>query len=219
MFAGIRHDVNFVFRIEHMEPTCEDILEGCKSLVADALKLGHGAALTNPDLPFLKWRYQNGYRQECVRDNPAVFEQATMRLFSQFVHYLGGADATSVLPQDREVITNTIRGNTSTDSDTRHQLWIKLLSDGAFSFGRLSEQEIAELGYEAKGSGSWKNAALKTIKEQDSADDIFPYDPAFETSNWKRFHDALKDHQRDVLTVILPRYALPSTFTASAFST
>jgi hypothetical protein len=46
----------------------------------------------------------------------------------------------------------------------------------------------------------------------------FPYDHAFVNSNWKRFHDALKGHQREVLNAILPRCALPSTFATSAFS-
>jgi hypothetical protein len=183
------------------------------------LKLGHGAALTNPDLPFLKWRYENNYRQERIRDNPAFFLQGALRLFSQFLYYLGETGERTIQAQDQAIIDNTVRQNTSTDPNIRHQRWVTLLKNGAFSFGALSEQEISELGYIAKGPGSWKYAALKTTKEQDSADDIFPYDPSCETSNWKRFHDALKDHQREVLTVILPRYALPSTFTAAAFNT
>ena len=214
MFAGIRHDVNLVFLIKHLEPECRDMLEKFKSMAADALKLGHGAALTNPDLPFLNWTYQNSFGQERARDNPAIFLESTMRLFSQFSYFLGATSEMKVQPQDRDVLVDTIHRNVSTDANLRHERWIALLKDGAFSFGALCDREVAELGYAAKGPGSWKHAALKTIKAQDSPDEEFPYDPDFENSNWRRFHDALKDHQREVLEVILPRYALPSSFEA-----
>jgi hypothetical protein len=212
LFAGVRHDVNLVFDLKHIEPTCDEILEEFKGSVADALKLGHGAALTDPDLPFLKWNYKNSYRQEQDRDNPAIFSLAAARLFAQFQYYLGVTNQKSMLAQDLNAINDTIKQNVSTDAGARHQRWLALVKAGVFSFGPLSDQETDELGYAADGPGSWKYAALGTSDEPKSP---VPYDQNFDSSNWKRFHDALKDHQHEVLNQILPRYGLPSSIQGS----
>jgi hypothetical protein len=216
LFAGIRHDVNLVFDLEHIEPTCAELLEQLKGLVADALKLGHGAALTDPDLPFLKWQYENSYKQHCVRDNPALFGLATTRLFAQFQYYRGKASVEAIPAQDMKLIDDVIRHNTSNDANERHKQWIELVKRGSFSFGSLNDQEVSELGYAATGPGSWKYQAIG--KTEDTLDDIFPYDPKFESSNWKRFHDALKDHQREILEVVLPKYGLPRSFQECRFA-
>jgi hypothetical protein len=212
LFTGIRHDINLVFEIQHIDQNCADILDQCKSLAADMLKLGHGGALTDPDMPFLNWKYKNSFGQTVPRPNPEIFLHASNRLFSQFVYYLGRDSGLAIEARDLTVINATINSNRSSDANARHQQWLSLLKGGAFSFGPLSDQELVELGYAAKGPGSWKNAALGTTKDQDSAQEIFHYDPAFETSDWKKFHEALKSHQRVVLDGILPNYHLPNSW-------
>lgn len=62
------------------------------------------------------------------------------------------------------------------------------------------------------GAGSWKSSALGSTEKYDASDQVFLYDTAFENSDWKKFHDALKSHQAEVLNVILPKYDLPSSY-------
>lgn len=52
-----------------------------------AAELGHGAVLTNPDRPYLKWSftYEDGRRSE--RNNPETFLQACQALHERFVQF------------------------------------------------------------------------------------------------------------------------------------
>lgn len=209
LFAGIRHDVNLVFDLRHIEPPCNELLETLKEVAADTLGLGHGGALIDPDLPFLTWSYKNSFKQEKVRDNPALYVLAVTRLFAQFRYYLGATESDAMLPNDLSVISDNIPKIVSTDAGARHEQWIALAKAGGFSFGPLNDAELVELGYAADGPGSWKSAALGVNGEPNAP---IPRPASFETSNWKRFHDALKEHQGEVLNVILPRYSLPSSY-------
>lgn len=69
---------------------------------------------------------------------------------------------------------------------------------GEFSFGR------ANLAYAEGGPESWKALALGTGEERPE----YPYAPAFLTSHWKRFHDALQEHRLTLLHDILPNYGI-----------
>ena len=46
------------------------------SVIGDSFPLGHGAVLSHPDKPFLKWGYKNGLGQEIERNNPRDFLEA-----------------------------------------------------------------------------------------------------------------------------------------------
>lgn len=212
LFAGIRHDVNLVFDLRHIEPPCNELLETLKEMAADTLRLGHGGALIDPDLPFLKWQYKNSFKQELVRDNPAVYVSAVTRLFAQFRYYLGTTESDAISQHDLRVVSENIPKIVSTDPAARHEQWIALARGGNFSFGTLSDAELAEVGYAADGPGSWKFTALG-VNGEPTAPIARP--ASFETSNWKSFHDALKEHQGEVLNVILPRYGLPSSYAAA----
>jgi len=218
LFAGVRNRANVVEEPKQIEPTCTDITEKSALLPLEVivaslneLHLGHGAALTFPDLPFLKWNFRSTYWQGDVRNNPEEFLRATQRLYEQFRYDLG----TGELPlqaKDLTVFADMISINGSKDAWYRHQQWLRLLRRESFSFAPLTDAEIADLAYAPKGPGSWKATALGTNKELDDVDDVFHYEPTFETSNWKLFHDALKEHQHEILTAILPRYGLPATY-------
>jgi hypothetical protein len=213
LFAGIRHDVNLVFDLRHIDPQCNELLERLKETAADTLRLGHGGALTDPDLPFLRWSYKNSYKQEQVRDNPAIFCLAVTRLFAQFRYYLGGAESDTILAKDLSVVSENIPKIVSTDAGARHEQWIALAKAGSFSFGALSDAELVEVGYTADGPGSWKSAALGVNGEPTGP---IVRSASFDTSNWKLFHDALKEHQSEILSMILPRYGLPRSYTLAS---
>jgi len=90
--------------------------------------------------------------------------------------------------------------------------WLAAIRDGAFSFGKVTDEEFAGLKYVPFGEGSWRFVALGSREDRDKADHVFHYDEKFEESDWKKFHDALRDHQRMVLEGILPEYQLPRSY-------
>jgi len=53
--------------------------------------------------------------------------------------------------------------------------------------------------------------AVVYMRSEDLPDERFHYDPAFEQSNWKLFHDALKTQHSFLLDEILLKYQLPLT--------
>jgi hypothetical protein len=213
MFAGFRHKVNRVTQIEHIAPAAEtSVLDRIKSLVADQLDLGHGGALTDPDLPYLEWEYVNGYGQVRTVSNPQLYMSAVQRLFSQYIYYLGRDKDTAMSAADLAAMEKLIRGTVDTDAVRRDGVWLSAIREGAFSFGTLSDEQFADVQYIPFGEGSWKFSALESVDEKEKAGRIFHYQPGFEESDWKKFHDALRDHQAMVLTGILPEYGLPGTY-------
>lgn len=204
-FAGVNHVIN-----EAHELTGADGMPD-KSLldrllgyfIGGALPLGHGAVLSNPDRPWLKWGYTDGRGRKIVRDNPTDFVNAADAMCRAMWRFrLGDADAeVPGLPErDREIVDRLIRSVQDPDGERRHAIWCEAIAEGAFSFGR------ARIAYVAKGPGSWKRAAFGPQSRLD--DDEYVYDPKFLVSDWKMFHDALQEHRFEVVHAILPRYGI-----------
>lgn len=205
-FVGLKHHINDVKEL-HDADGQEKVGEEIQSGFAHILPLGHGMALTLPDQPYLKWELVNRDDHIDARDNTEAFIQACERIVEFFGYYLGKGETAHISPMDRAVLLTALTGIRHTDGDKRHQAWLALLSRGCFSFGPLTDQEMANLNYVPKGVGSWKHAALGTEKEGDE-DGPFQWTPEFETSDWKHFHEALKEHREEVLNRILPRFGL-----------
>jgi hypothetical protein len=214
-FAGFIHDLNLVYELEHISPADSNIVDDIQGLAADALRLGHGGALTDPDLPYLTWSYKNSFKAVIPRPNPDIFMRAVNRLFSQYIYFLQKAPQLRITPHDLTILDQAIRTNASPDPAVRHQGWLTLAKNGAFSFGELTDEEMAELNYVPTGLGSWKFAALGATDPTNLLGQRIPYSLAFENSEWKKFHDALKDHQNGILNDILPHYNLPSSYEAA----
>jgi hypothetical protein len=206
-FAGINHPVNVAHSlVDGQGQPDRKLLDRLKGyFVGEALPLGHGAVLSHPDKPFLRWGYTNGRGERVTRDNPTDFLQAADCMCRVLQRYLlGDADAdVEGLPEvDRTLIGQMLRTITDDKGDVRHQKWLAAIAAGKFSFGP------AQVTYVAKGKGSWKHAALNTEQLIDREDDIFPYREEFLTSHWKLFHDALQAHHFHVLHELLPRYGI-----------
>ena len=69
-FAGIKHKVNKVQNLRDKDSPdpisklvgpIEDAADRIKSIVLDEFPLGHGAALSCPDQPYLTWEYRNSF--------------------------------------------------------------------------------------------------------------------------------------------------------------
>ncbi len=171
--------------------------------------LGHAAADTYPDQPYLVWQYEDWRGELVKRDNPATFMQA-MHMMVKAMRAWRTGDASMNLenhsgmdPADATVVEKLFRDFRDPDGDIRHGRWLKAISDGAFSFG-----PAPNLCYVGKGPGSWKEAALGTSRSKDTGLESFPYTPEFLRSDWKLFHDALQAHRADVVHEVLPRYGI-----------
>lgn len=220
-FVGFQHPVNIAKNLEandkHHERSYaqrfadffQDGIDQISSKwVGDALPLGHGAVLSYPDRPYLKWSYTNGYGERIERDNPKDFSEAAREMYQVFCRYREFRTAgrsvfvkTYALPEAFAVVDETLISTTDEDGDDRHRVWLSKIAAGAFGFSD-------RLQYIAKGEGSWKHQALGTTEDIDEHRGKLPYDPKFRISHWKLFHDALQAHRFYVLHELLPRYGL-----------
>ncbi len=212
-FVGITHKLNMVHDLEDDDPNVEkwftrvqtyfkDTLELMTSHAIDHLPLGHGAALSHPDMPFLTWRYTNGRGERIERNNPHDFITAVDQMFARMVEFRVACGATQapsgIAKRDRDQIRQNFAAFTSREGDERHGAWAKSIAKGDFSFGKDFPK------YVAKGPGSWKYAALGPA---DGKQDPH-YAVHFLNSDWKLFHDALQAHRLMVLHELLPAYGI-----------
>ncbi|USD38431.1 DUF6765 family protein [Ferrimonas sp. SCSIO 43195] len=209
-FAGVIHKVNEVSDIEIIQPQKDESLFDKISsyFVNETSPLGHGASLSYPDRPYLKWNYIDGLGHTVSRDNHQIFCDAADAMCRAIQCYLEGdvsmsLEAQSGLPEaDSNLISDLLLEFDMDDGEERHEKWLEVIAQGAFSFGSENIEFIP------KGIGSWKHEAIGQEKSQDDEDEKFEYKPAFLQSNWKLFHDALQAHRFDVLHNILPKYGI-----------
>lgn len=209
-FAGINHKINEV-ELQHTEGY-DHVFGQFKDKIANyfisqAFPLGHGAALTLPDQPYLTWTYKNGLGEEVPRNNLDIFTEAADKMCRAMQCFLADDPSMDLesqqgLPQQaRQAIRDFLKSNDDEDGEKRNGKWLQAIAAGHFSFGKET------VSYIPKGKGSWKHEALDTVAE-DGDEDPFPYKPAFLSSHWKMFHDGALAHRFDVLHDILPRYGI-----------
>lgn len=220
-FAGVNHPINeaklifdgqgkpdseTISRIQQYFNRKKNLATRIASKVmSEAFPIGHGAVLSNPDKPFLKWGYINGLNQRIERNNPKDFLDAAENMCRWMQRYRlrDAKAAVSGLPlADKLLIGKMLQSITDNSKKVRHRHWLTAIKEGKFSFGE------AEVNYIAKGKGSWKYEALGTTKEQDVGDEVFSYCPQFLKSHWKLFHDALEAHRVYVIRDLLPYYGI-----------
>lgn len=203
-FAGKLHDINKVEDLECHNHNLGFFNHAKSAALNSSFPMGHGAALTCPDMPFLHWSYTNGLGKRVERKNLDIFMQAFYDLHGQMGRYLveTGREFTEAKEEDFEQIKNNFIAFNDSVGKNRHQSWLNSISNGDFSFGSV------ELDYIPKGEGSWKHDAIKQDKAIDDKDDEFEFTDNFMQSNWRNFHVALKAHRFDVINDILPKYRI-----------
>lgn len=206
-FVGVNHRVNEARNlVDGQGQTDRHLLARLKGyFIGEALPLGHGAVLGNPDKPFLRWGYTNGRGEKIRRDNPRDFLAAAMALYEAMQRFrLGDPDAAipSIKAVDRVMIAHLLEHTIQHSSHARHRVWAAAITAGKFSFGP------ATISYIPKGKGSWKHLALGTEKAIDRSTDVFSYSDHFLTSDWKLFHDALQAHHFHIIHELLPQYGI-----------
>ena len=201
-FAGVVHDVNKVDDLECNNYDMSFFDKGLSKTLSEAFPMGHGAALTCPDMPFLNWQYINGLGEEIKRDNLELFINAAYDLYGQLgrVFEALGRKVNDINEKDFDVIRKNFESFKTDDGEERHQQWLKSIANGDFSFGAVN------LEYIPKGLGSWKYEAIGQKASKDREDEEFEYKKEFLNSNWRNFHVALKAHRFDLINNILPQY-------------
>jgi len=208
-FAGVQHRINQVSELKgadekSVKGLAEKIHYYFSALAQENIpSLGHGQALSNPDLPYESWSYKNGLGDRVVRDNPVDFLTAADELCKVFQRYIAD-DSTAEVDGLSEFIKGRIsacfRQFDNSNGDERHIRWLQAIENDFF---RLGAERVT---YTAKGPGSWKYQALATNRVQ--GDDEYEFKADFISSNWKYFHDAAKKHRLAIIDDILPRYGI-----------
>jgi len=184
-----------------------DLTSGASQLqqfIAGHLPVGHAAALTCPDMPFLKWSFRRKNGERVVRDNPSDFLAAARGAYNmarRFALEDPHRSDEELPPRDRDTIDQLLRGTILIDGEDRHPIWLQAIREGKFSFG------AEEVSYVEQGPGSWKMRALNQDPDDDS-DVEFEFQESFLTSDWKRFHDAVQYHRLFIVHELLPRFGL-----------
>lgn len=205
-FAGVLHDVNQVDDAEDiggsgvsdggLQPLLDGILEHTVP------PLGHGRANVFPDMPFLAWRYTNGWGQKVTRDNEQIFCEAADALCRAMQEYRRLRDVnvavTGIGDKDKETLRQLFQNQKSKEGEERHAKWLEAIANGVFTFGK------ALVSYDPYGRDSWKAKALGTSHDMP----VYPYADSFLKTDWKMFHDALQEHRLTVLHDILPKYGI-----------
>ena len=211
-FAGVNHKINEVNKIKSNNKSIDKsfINKITNFFVSKSFPLGHGGALSHPDRPSLVWEYRNGLKEKVTRSNPDIFIDAVdkmcraMQCFRQNDASMDIESMPGLEQKDRKKIFSLIKSIKGDSGDIRHQKWIEEIKKGSFSFGQEN------ISYTAKGKGSWKHKSIGQLLAADSGREVFVFNSAFMSSNWKHFHDALQAHRFDVLHDILPKYGICS---------
>lgn len=206
-FAGVNHPVNAARNLvdEAGRPDTRLINRLQNYFVNEALPLGHGTVLSNPDKPFLRWGYTNGRGEKITRNNPQDFLEAANCMYQWLKRYRLGdptAEVAGLPAADQAAIAAMFTTITDDKGRDRHQKWLQAIAEGYFRFGP------AQLTYIPKGKNSWKYLALGTESEVDREKETFHYQPEFLVSDWKRFHSALQAHYFYVIHNLLPSYGI-----------
>jgi len=208
-FAGVQHDIN---KVTDLKGASEEPAQGLIEKIGDFFgelaqenipSLGHGQALSNPDLPYESWSYTNGLGDTVVRNNPIDFVTAADELCKVYQRYIAGDASAEVHGLSEGLkfnISVCFKEFTQSKGEERHARWLSAIQEDFFGFGKET------VSYIPKGEGSWKHQALGTIKAQ--GDEEYAFTSDFITSNWKYFHDAAKKHRLAIIDDILPRYGI-----------
>jgi hypothetical protein len=181
------------------EPEC-GFLENVKSWFAESLSgaLGHGAAVTFPDRPYLKWQftYEDPENPSGLRDNPATFLEGCNALFDMFCDF---ARRRPDLAEENGLgfsdIRDAIEGILSFQGpkNDRIQAWKNAAENGELFAG--GPESIADYDEDV-----WHNERENLSESEDSGESLNR--PIY------RFYQAAAVHRTHVLRNLLPHHKL-----------
>lgn len=216
-FAGVQHEVNAITALDDQDNEDKSFFERLKAkfgdfgesvaagFVGELLPLGHGAALSHPDKPFLRWSYRDHKGNIVRRNNTEDFTEAADMMCRAMKRYRvrnPDADVPGLDGDQKKRIYDMLASTTDESGDDRHAKWLKAIAEGKFGF------PAHPIEYRAKGLRSWKHQAVATRKVKDKKSDRYRFDISFMDSDWKMFHDALQVHRLTIIRDILPHYGI-----------
>lgn len=217
-FAGIECKYNRVSHLEAEDCTRENwlarlaaatghLFEHMESqLLSTDLPVGHGAALHYPDRPWVEWSYIDGTGMLVKRQNLEEFVCAAEMACRAVQAFVAGTEAFESQPglpaHVKDALRELLRTNTSNDDQQR-------LAGicAAVSAGGIPGLKETIPDYVAKGPGSWKCDATGLLSDDDRGEHP-AWSTVFEESDYRRFHDAVKEHRFVVTQEILPAHGL-----------
>lgn len=175
-------------------------------ILDDISGLGHGAALHFPDMPWAKWKYTNGYGKPIERNNLPDFVQAAdmaCKAVQGFIHGNVQYETEQGLNVDaKKAIESLLESNKDHDEQKRLEVIMAAVASGAIPG---IKENIPT--YISKGEGSWKHLATGIAAIDDGG--IEPdWSNTFEDSDYRKFHDAIKQHRFVVTQEILPAHGV-----------
>lgn len=212
-FTGTISKHNIVKSLEGDDHDLRTWLEKLKGLVNEAEEniesefldtvsgLGHGAALHFPDMPWAKWKYTNGHGLKIERDNLPDFVQAADMACKAVQGFLKGNSnyetEAGLEVEAKQALEKFMASNRDHDEHNRFEVISTAIANGIIP-GIKENIPI----YIAKGEGSWKHAATG-ITDVDDGKTTPVWSEKFENSNYRKFHDAIKQHR---FVVVIPPY-------------
>ena len=191
--------------LEKLKVLVTDGEENLESRFLDTVSgLGHGAALHFPDMPWAKWKYTNGHGLEIERDNLPDFVQAADMACKAVQGFLKGNSnyetEAGLGAEAKQALEKLLASNRDQDENKRFEVVCQAVENGIIP----GIKETIPT-YIAKGEGSWKYAATGIADVND--DGAKPqWSEKFEDSDYRKFHDAIKEHRFDVTQKILPEH-------------
>jgi hypothetical protein len=217
-FAGIESPWNRVHLLEAQDCTRKGWLAGLKAatehlverieenVLTLALPVGHGAALHYPDQPWAHWHYIDGRNNFVSRHNLPEFVQAAEMACRAVRGYLAGREdfeAQPGMPENvKEELPHLLNINRDAEDNQRLQRFCEWVQAG-----RIPGLKESIPHYVAKGRGSWKCNATGLEHDDDTGDQP-TWTDAFERSDYRLFHDAVKQHRFVTTQEILPARGL-----------
>ena len=213
-FSGIQHFSNRVQFLDDDETSrrlsdkvakyfADSFDSELSKFLDDVMPIGHGAVLSYPDKPYLKWRYKDYSGKLIERDNPSCFLDAAKNMFAVMQRFRAGNFRAEVVTLDKKVTELLLKlfiEINDFNSSVRHKKWMQKLVKDTFGFGPVN------LSYNCEGPNSWEYKAFSGNKHCRGVK--YKYSSSFENSDWKKFHDALAEHHYFLLRVLFPKYKL-----------
>lgn len=218
-FAGIISDVNAVRNLTSVDHDgsavltmlgrkFENMVHAIEGGAIDGFcRLGHGAALHFPDIPWAKWEYTDGSGRRIARDNlPDFIDAAGMacRVIRAFLKSSIDFEGEPGLPPPVADALRALLGEGRLDDESERLRQIAV----AFGKGRIPGFAEALPTYVAKGPGSWKYEATGIAATDGDGGTKPRWRPDFEASNYRLVHDAIVEHRFDMTRTILPAHGI-----------
>ena len=169
-------------------------------------RLGHGAALHFPDMPWATWHYINGHGTTIHRNNLPDFVAAADMACRAIQGFMEGDISYENRPglpaAEKSTLERLLSTSRSHDEEERLMTFSNAVADGAFP--SITEGIPA---YIPKGNGSWKQQGTGILTDGDGFEKPV-WSQTFEDSDYRKFHDAIKEHRFHVTQELLPRFGV-----------